>query len=242
MDSPPAAHASRRSTKETALTWAVRANPEITQVIDADAGRHLRRPRPPTPPGGAVPASPHDPVDAVHAAARYLCATGARDGADIPAAVFAYNHSVDYRAQVLAIARGYAADAAPADAADAAGKAVAFARAQMGVPYVWGGNGPTRDGSGGFDCSGLTRAAYATAGIDIPRTADTQWRHGPAVPTGLALQPGDLLFYGTKARATHVTIYVGGGQVIHAPQPGDVVRVAQMWTGDFLGATRPVRD
>ena len=191
----------------------------------------------PTPPGGAVPASPYDPVDAVHAAARYLCASGARDGVDIPAAVFAYNPSSDYQARVLAIARGYAADAAPTDAADAAGKAVAFARAQLGVPYVWGGNGPTQ--SGGFDCSGLTRAAYATAGIDIPRTADTQWRHGPAVPAGQPLQPGDLLFYGTPARATHVTLYVGGGQVIHAPQPGDHVRTATMWSAGFLGATRP---
>jgi cell wall-associated NlpC family hydrolase len=96
----------------------------------------------PTPPGGAVPASPYDAVDAVHAAARYLCASGARDGADIPAAVFAYNHSSDYQAQVLAIARGYAADAASADAADTAAKAVAFVRAQLGVPYVWGGDGP----------------------------------------------------------------------------------------------------
>jgi cell wall-associated NlpC family hydrolase len=175
----------------------------------------------------------------VHAAARYLCASGARDGADIPAAVFAYNHSTDYQAQVLAIARRYAADAAPTDAADTAAKAVAFARAQLGVPYVWGGNGPAHDGGGGFDCSGLTRAAYATAGIDIPRTADTQWRHGPAVPAGQPLQPGDLLFYGTPSRATHVTMYVSNGQVIHAPQPGDRVRYSAVWTAGFLGATRP---
>ena len=190
----------------------------------------------PTPPGGAVPASPYDPVDAVHAAARYLCASGARGGADIPSSVFQYNHSAEYVAQVLAIARGYAADAAPTDAADAAGKAVAFARAQLGVPYVWGGDGGA---AGGFDCSGLTRAAYATAGIDIPRTADTQWRHGPAVPAGQPLQPGDLLFYGTPTRATHVTMYVGNGQVIHAPQPGDRVRYTAMWTAGLLGATRP---
>jgi cell wall-associated NlpC family hydrolase len=107
------------------------------------------------------------------------------------------------------------------------------------VPYVWGGNGPTRAGGGGFDCSGLTRAAYATAGIDIPRTADTQWRHGPAVPAGQPLQPGDLLFYGTPARATHVTMYEGNGQVIHAPQPGDRVREAALWTAGLLGAIRP---
>jgi cell wall-associated NlpC family hydrolase len=147
------------------------------------------------------------------------------------------NHSTDYQAQVLTIARSYAAQADTADTADTTDTAVAFARAQLGVPYVWGGNGPAQNGA--FDCSGLTRAAYATAGIDIPRTADTQWRHGPPVPAGQPLQPGDLLFYGTPARATHVTLYVGGGQVIHAPQPGDHVRTAAMWNTGLLGVTRP---
>jgi cell wall-associated NlpC family hydrolase len=204
----------------------------------------------PTPPGGAVPASPYDPVDAVHAATRYLCASGARDGADIPAAVFAYNHSSDYQAQVLAIARGYAADAAPTDAADTASKAVAFARAQLGVPYVWGGNGSQLtelpDGrtrvAGGFDCSGLTRAAYATAGIDIPRTARAQFAAGPHIPTGQPLEPGDLIFYGHRAATVHhVGIYIGDGKMIHAPDVGDVVRVAPYrWPGDDLwGVTRP---
>jgi cell wall-associated NlpC family hydrolase len=193
----------------------------------------------PIPPGGVVPASPYDPVDAVHAAARYLCASGARDSVDIPAAVFAYNHSAEYVTRVLAIARGYAADAAPADAAATAATAIAFARAQLGVPYLWGGDGPAA-GEAGFDCSGLIRAAYATAGIVIPRTADTQWRHGPAVPAGQPLQPGDLLFYGTPAKATHVTLYIGGNRVIHAPEPGTTIRIAGMWTDRFLGATRPV--
>jgi cell wall-associated NlpC family hydrolase len=190
----------------------------------------------PVPPGGANPPSPYDPVDAVHAAARYLCTSGARAGRDIPGAIWHYNHSDAYVRQVLTIARSYAAAAAPADAADAAAKAVAFARQQLGVPYVWGGDGPTE---GGFDCSGLTRAAYATAGITIPRTADLQWRAGPAIPTGQELQPGDLLFYGTPAKATHVTLYVGDSRVVHAPQPGETVQYATVWTTGFLGATRP---
>ena len=190
----------------------------------------------PVPPGGADPPSPYDPVDAVHAAARYLCASGARAGRDIPGAIWRYNHSDAYEHQVLALALTYAAAAAPADAADAAGKAVAFARQQLGVPYVWGGDGPAE---GGFDCSGLTRAAYATAGIAIPRTADLQWRAGPAIPTGQALQPGDLLFYGTPAKATHVALYAGDNRVIHAPQPGETVQYATVWTAGFLGATRP---
>ena len=190
----------------------------------------------PVPPGGANPPSPYDPVDAVHAAARYLCASGARAGRDIPGAIWRYNHSAAYVHQVLTIARAYAAAAAPADAADAAAKAVAFARQQLGVPYLWGGDGSAE---GGFDCSGLTRAAYATAGIAIPRTADLQWRAGPPIPTGQALQPGDLLFYGTPARATHVTLYVGDNRVIHAPQPDETVQYATVWTTGFLGATRP---
>lgn len=189
----------------------------------------------PVPPGGADPPSPYDPVDAIHAAARYLCASGAATG-DLRAALFAYNRSTAYVNSVLTLARRYAAAAAPADASDAAAKAVTFARTQLGVPYVWGGDGPAE---GGFDCSGLTRAAYAAAGVTIPRTADTQWRHGPAVPAGQPLQPGDLLFYGTPERATHVTLYVGNNQVVHAPQQGQPVQYATVWTTGFLGASRP---
>jgi cell wall-associated NlpC family hydrolase len=190
----------------------------------------------PVPPGGSDPPSPYDPVDAVHAAARYLCRSGARTG-DLRSALFTYNQSTGYVNAVLAVARRYAAAAAPADAGDAAAKAVAFARTQLGVPYVWGGDGRAE---GGFDCSGLTRAAYATAGISIPRTADAQWRYGPTIPAGQPLQPGDLLFYGTPARATHVTLYVGDNQVIHAPHQGQPVQFAAVWTSGFLSATRPV--
>ena len=201
------------------------------QFLPATFARHAR----PVPPGGADPPSPYDPVDAVHAAARYLCRSGASTG-DLHAALLAYNRSTAYVEDVLAVSRRYAAAAAPADAGDAAAKAVAFARAQLGVPYVWGGDGPVE---GGFDCSGLTQAAYSTAGISIPRTADTQWRHGPAIPTGHPLQPGDLLFYGTPARATHVTLYIGDNQVIHAPYQGQPVQYATVWTNSFLGTTRP---
>ena len=193
----------------------------------------------PVPPGGADPPSPYDPVDAVHAAARYLCSSGARGGADIPAALWNYNHSSEYVNRVLAIARTYATAASPAGASDAAAAAVAFARAQVGMAYVWGGNGPT---DGGWDCSGLTHAAYATAGVDIPRTAQTQYDAGPTIPAGQQLQPGDLIFYGSTAHSIHhVGIYIGGGEMIHAPDVGDVVRIAAYrWPGDdFYGVTRP---
>jgi len=225
----------RASRSSSTVTRHFAHEPEITrgpmQFLPATFAGHAR----PVPPGGADPPSPYDPVDAVHAAARYLCASGARAG-DLRAALYAYNRSTAYVASVLAVARRYAAAAAPADAGDAAAKAVAFARAQLGVPYVWGGDGPAE---GGFDCSGLTRAAYATAGTSIPRTADTQWRHGPAIPAGQPLQPGDLLFYGTPARATHVTLYVGANTVVHAPYQARPVQYATVWTDGFLGATRP---
>jgi cell wall-associated NlpC family hydrolase len=91
---------------------------------------------------------------------------------------------------------------------------------------------------GGFDCSGLTHAAYA-AGVTIQRTADTQWRTGPPVPPGQPMAPGDLLFYGAAGRGTHVALYLGGGQVVHAPDVGQLVQVAAADMPGYLGATRP---
>ena len=91
----------------------------------------------------------------------------------------------------------------------------------------------------GFDCSGLTHAADAAAGVEVPRTADAQWRYGPPIPAGQPLAPGDLLFYGAGDHASHVTLYVGGGQVVHTPQQGQPVHYATLWTAGFLGATRP---
>jgi cell wall-associated NlpC family hydrolase len=96
-----------------------------------------------------------------------------------------------------------------------AGKAVAFAFAQLGCPYVFGGTGPC---GSGFDCSGLTMQAWAAAGISIPRTSEEQ-AGLPAVPES-ALQPGDIIEF---AGDSHVGIYVGGGMLIDAPQPGQNV-------------------
>ncbi|HEX5496352.1 MAG TPA: NlpC/P60 family protein, partial [Mycobacteriales bacterium] len=120
----------------------------------------------PVPPGGAVPPSPYDPRDAIWAAARMICANGANRG-DLRAAVFAYNHSTDYVNQVLGWADRYATTPSPLRPPNgAAGRAIAFATEQLGLPYVWGGNGPAH-GDAGFDCSGLTTAAYAAADIDL---------------------------------------------------------------------------
>jgi cell wall-associated NlpC family hydrolase len=117
--------------------------------------------------------------------------------------------------------------------------AVAFARSQLGQPYRWGGDGPA---DGGFDCSGLTRAAYNAAGIALPRTAAAQYTAGPRLPPGAAVQPGDLVFFGTPSRIHHVGIALGQHTtlMINAPDVGQVVRI-QDWTAfpDLAGFTRP---
>lgn len=196
----------------------------------------------PIPPGGSDPPSPYDPVNAIHAAARYLCASGAHDGRDLPGAIFAYNHADWYVAKVLTEANTYtstriATGTAPADAAR---QAISYAQGQLGLPYVWGGDGPDT-GETGFDCSGLTRAAYASVGIALPRTANTQYLVGPHLPADEPLLPGDLVFYGTPDHVHHVGLHIGGGHMIHAPKRGDTIKIAPYrWTGDdYLGATRP---
>jgi cell wall-associated NlpC family hydrolase len=112
-------------------------------------------------------------------------------------------------------------------------KAVAFAYAQLGKPYQWGATGP-----GSFDCSGLVQAAWAAAGVSIPRTTYEQWAALPHVSTS-ALEPGDLLYMDGIG---HVVMYVGGGQIIDAPQTGrDVEKVplAGWYASSLVGAARP---
>lgn len=127
-----------------------------------------------------------------------------------------------------------AGSVSPPDAATSATGAavVSEARAQLGKPYVFGGNGPAT-----FDCSGLTRWCYAKAGVSLPRIASAQQLTGQAVPGLSSAQPGDLLFYGTPAH--HVAIYIGGGQQIAAPHTGTVVQVQHAGGGDFANIRRP---
>ncbi|MFJ6086937.1 NlpC/P60 family protein [Streptomyces sp. NPDC092369] len=111
-----------------------------------------------------------------------------------------------------------------------AGRAVAFAKAQMGKPYVWGAVGPSS-----YDCSGLTSAAWAAAGHPIPRTSQAQWQGLTRV--GLAsARPGDLIIY---YDATHVGMYIGNGQIVHAPRPGRTVTIAPAASMPILGVVRP---
>jgi len=179
--------------------------------------------------------SPYDPADAVYTAASMLCANGASSGtaAGIRQAVFAYNHSAAYVSRVLAWAARYSVPA-PSPAAVVA---IAFALRQIGKPYRWGATGPNA-----YDCSGLIYAAYAAAGIRIARTT-FGWRHdGPQVPL-TQIQPGDLLFYpgsdGTAKNPGHVVMYLGGSQVIQAPQTGEDVQIDPLNMSGAVVATRP---
>ena len=109
-------------------------------------------------------------------------------------------------------------------------QAVAIAMQYLGTPYVWGGAAP-----GGFDCSGLTSYAYGQLGIGLSHFTGSQWNEGVHVPSDQML-PGDLVFFHSDLH--HMGMYIGGGQMIHAPQTGDVVKISPLMS-DFAGAVRP---
>ncbi len=148
------------------------------------------------PPGGATPPSRYNPHDAIHAAAFLLCDEGVSRG-DLRAGIFAYNHADWYVDLILDQAAEYAEAAVTSvgngdcNAIQAPNTitltAINYACGMRGLPCVWGGDGPDA-GHTGFDCSGLTKAAYA-AGITLPRTAQTQFDTGPRVPAGQPLLP-----------------------------------------------------
>lgn len=177
----------------------------------------------------------YDPADAIYTAAAMLCANGASSGtsAGIRQAIFAYNHSQAYVNDVLSWAARYTVPAP----SGAVATAIAFALAQLGKPYQWGATGPNA-----YDCSGLVYAAYAAAGIHIGR--DTfEWREdGPQVPLS-QIQPGDLLFSagsdGTPSNPGHVVMYLGGGQIIQAPETGEDVQIDPLSLAGVVVATQP---
>ena len=124
--------------------------------------------------------------------------------------------------------------AAPAGGSSAAQAAVRAAMAQIGDPYVWGAGGPDA-----FDCSGLTQYAYAAAGISLPHSSRMQSTMGVAVSRA-DLQPGDLLFF--YSPVSHVGMYVGNGQMVHASTSGVPVKTASIDSmGSFSGARRIAR-
>ena len=182
-------------------------------------------------PGGMRPPSPYDPVDAAYSAAAMLCADGGGTEAGLRDAVFAYNHDSTYVDTVLVLSLAFA-DEADVDTTVVA--AIGYAAGRLGIPYLWGGTGV-----GGFDCSGLSQAAYSAAGIHLPRVAQDQFAIGPPVDGG-TVRPGDLVFFGNgPSGVDHVGIYVGDGLMVDAPHTGADVRIEPAdWTG-LVGATRP---
>jgi cell wall-associated NlpC family hydrolase len=106
---------------------------------------------------------------------------------------------------------------------------IAYAEAQLGKPYVWGGTGPD-----GFDCSGLTLMAWRQAGVYLSHYTGAQWAETARVPIS-DLRPGDLVFYGSSGPSSHhMGLYVGGGQMIEAPRTGLNVRYASIYRSDLL--------
>jgi cell wall-associated NlpC family hydrolase len=197
----------------------------------------------------------YDPADAIPTAARILKAHGAP--ANIHRAIYAYNHSTNYVDNILNIADHYASHGAQAIAAAddptceqaalgplpanrVAANVIAYARTQLGKPYIYGATGPDA-----FDCSGLTMTAYRTAGITIPRLSDAQYWWGASIPPGQE-QPGDLVFFDYQPGHTgpgHVGIVYNPTQatMIVAPHTGDVVKYQnyKVYPGGPVGFTRP---
>jgi cell wall-associated NlpC family hydrolase len=113
------------------------------------------------------------------------------------------------------------------------GNVVQYAMSQLNTPYVWGGAAP-----GGFDCSGLVMWAYAQVGVSLPHSSYAQYGMGVPVSKD-QLQPGDLVFFDGLG---HVGLYIGGGQFIHAPHTGDVVKISSLsedwYAQNYVGARR----
>jgi cell wall-associated NlpC family hydrolase len=180
-------------------------------------------------------ASPDNAFDAIATAGRYLCDGAARLNS-LDAAILRYNDSPTYLADVLAKAIAYGMNIAggspagggadPSTGVTATGDlstVIAFALAQLGKPYVWGATGPSS-----YDCSGLTQASYAAAGIAIGRTTFQQAADGVAVDWRIQpLQPGDLVFIpsGAGQPLGHVGMALDATHWIAAPYTGTVVQI-----------------
>lgn len=187
-------------------------------------------------------ADPQDIRDAAASAADYLCKGGVdlENAQQLSAAVFSYNHADWYVNDVLTVAATYGTQSLQPGAPGSSvivSTAIAFAYAHLGDPYRWGGTGPL------YDCSGFTQAAYATAGVTIPRTSEEQWLQLPRVAGG-QLEPGDLVFFNPgefrPGLPGHVGIYLGGGYMIDDPHTGATVSIVSIdGFGKYVGAARP---
>ena len=107
---------------------------------------------------------------------------------------------------------------------------VSFAYSLLGRPYVWGASGPNS-----FDCSGLAMYVYSHFGVGLPHYTGSQFSMGMSVSKS-NLQPGDLVFFNTYGSVSHVGIYIGGGNFIHAPGTGSRVTISNLNDGYYLNA------
>ena len=133
------------------------------------------------------------------------------------------------RADILS--RGGLRTPSDVPASGRAAAAVSYAMAQVGDSYVYGAAGPSS-----FDCSGLTMASWAQAGVALPHSSSAQYGSGAHVSAD-ALQPGDLVFY--YSPISHVGMYIGNGLIVHAANPGTGVVVSDMYSMPYVGAVRP---
>jgi peptidoglycan DL-endopeptidase CwlO len=127
---------------------------------------------------------------------------------------------------------GFVPDQGPAPPPSQYTSVVGIAMQYLGTPYVWGASGP-----GAFDCSGFTMFVYAQVGVSLPHNAAAQYSYGTPVARD-QLEPGDLVFFDGLG---HVGLYIGGGNFIHAPHTGDVVKISSLneYARRFVGAVRP---
>ncbi len=199
---------------------------------------------------GNLSPSPNNAFDAIATAGRFLC-NGEPALDAVTAAIRRYNNSDTYVAEVLAKAFEYgmttAGGAPTGSGTDAStghlvpgnvATVIDFALAQLGKPYVWGATGP-----GAYDCSGLTQAAYAAAGIHIGRTTDEQAGDGVAVDWhSQPIEPGDLVFIpdGQGQPLGHVGLALDATHWIVAPYTGTVVQVSPMPLRDVEAVRRVV--
>ncbi|WP_107401858.1 NlpC/P60 family protein [Streptomyces oceani] len=152
-----------------------------------------------------------------------------------------YTETQNYVDVITKLEKSFAKHQGRLDPSKKAAEAIAYAQDKLGTPYLWGGDGTAED-EGRFDCSGLSKAAYDSVGIELPRVANRQWNTGPH-PKRDELLPGDLVFFAHDLEDPnsihHVGIYVGGGYMIDAPYTGSKIRFDPIDSPDYFGATRP---
>ncbi|MBO8188891.1 C40 family peptidase [Streptomyces spirodelae] len=158
-----------------------------------------------------------------------------------------YPETQNYVAKIITSMTGYSGDVTGEEGGPFGDRVVAYAKKWLGTPYAWGGGGPEGPGRGfaqgagtvGFDCSSLVQAAvyHASSGRTLlPRTSQVQVTEGRSVARD-EMRPGDVIGFDLHGSYDHIGIYIGGGQFIHAPKTGDVVKISEL--DDDYYASRP---